>query len=201
MGYLPEAMRNYLARLGWAHGDDELFDDAQAIAWFTLEGIGQSPSRLDFAKLAHVNAYYMRAKPGAELAALLGITSNALDIGAALDSVKSKTSTLIELKDAVQFYLTAPTSYDEKAVGMLAKNGANLPPVITALEALAEPWTADGVKAAINDVATATGKKVGEIMPPMRAAIVGVMSGPDIPDAMAILGKAETLARLKRASI
>jgi glutamyl-tRNA synthetase len=199
MGYLPEAMRNYLAKLGWGHGDDEIFSDAQAIEWFTLEHIGKAPARLDFAKLNHVNAHYMREKTGAELAALLNLNHPTLNLSAALDSVKTKASTLVELRDAVKFYLEAPTSYDEKAAAMLAKNGANLPLVIGVLEALPEPWAPEGVKAAITQAAEANSKKIGEVMPPMRAAIVGAMSGPDIPDAMAILDKEKTLARLRRA--
>ncbi len=196
MGYLPEAMRNYLVRLGWSHGDDEIFTDDQAIQWFTLEHIGAAPARLDFAKLNHVNAHYLRLRTGAELADLLGVPAS---LAAAIESVKVKVSTLVELKSAIEFYLTAPTSYDEKAEAMLAKNGANIPLILPALEALAEPWTADAVKQALNDVATTSGKKIGEIMPPIRAAIVGAMSGPDIPDAMAILGKAEAISRLKAA--
>lgn len=196
MGYLPEAMRNYLARLGWGHGDDEIFSDAQAIEWFTLEHIGKSPSRLDFAKLNHVNAHYLRLKTGAELAELLDVPAT---LSAAIESVKVKVSTLVELKYAIGFYLTAPATYDEKATSMLAKNGANIPLLLPAFEALGEPWIAQSVKATIDEVAEKTGKKIGELMPPLRAAIVGAMSGPDIPDAMAILGKAESLARLRRA--
>ncbi len=196
MGYLPEAMRNYLARLGWGHGDDEIFSDAQAIEWFTLEYIGKAPARLDFAKLNHVNAHYLRARPAADLATLMGVDARFSD---AIESVTSKASTLVELKAQIQFYIDAPNSYDEKAAAMLAKNGENIPLILPALEALAEPWTAESVKATITEVATNTGKKIGELMPPLRAAIVGSMSGPDIPDAMAILGKAESLARLKRA--
>ncbi len=196
MGYLPEAMRNYLARLGWGHGDDEIFSDEQAIEWFTLEHIGKAPSRLDFAKLNHVNAHYVRLKTGAELAELLGVPAS---MASAIESVKVKVGTLVELKDAIGFYLNAPTAYDEKATAMLAKNGANIPLILPALEALAEPWSAEAVKAAIHAVAEQSGKKIGELMPPLRAAIVGAMSGPDIPDAMAILGKVESLARLKRA--
>lgn len=199
MGYLPEAMRNYLAKLGWGHGDDEIFSDAQAIEWFTLEHIGKAPARLDFAKLNYVNAHYLREKSGSELVALLGVTSPTLDIARALDSVKTKASTLVELKDAVAFYLQAPSVYDEKATATLTKSGANLALVIPAFENLAEPWSAEAVKACITDIATQNGKKIGEVMPPMRAAIVGAMSGPDIPDAMAILGKAESLARLRKA--
>ncbi len=197
MGYLPEAMRNYLARLGWGHGDDEIFSDEQAIEWFTLEHIGKAPSRLDFAKLNHVNAHHLRLKTGAELAEILGVP---VSLAAAIESVKVKVSTLLELKEAIGFYLNAPTAYDEKAAAMLAKNGANIPLLLPALEALAEPWSVESVKAAIHTVAEQSGKKIGELMPPLRAAIVGAMSGPDIPDAMAILGKAESLARLKRAA-
>jgi glutamyl-tRNA synthetase len=196
MGYLPEAMRNYLAKLGWGHGDDEIFSDAQAIEWFTLEHIGKAPARLDFAKLNHVNAHYMREQPASNLATLLGVD---VKYAAAIESVKSKASTLVDLKDQLSFYLTAPTTYDEKAAAMLVKNGANIPLILSALEALPEPWTADAVKAAIHAVAEQSGKKIGELMSPMRAAIVGAMSGPDIPDAMAILGKTESIARLKRA--
>ena len=196
MGYLPEAMRNYLARLGWGHGDDEIFSDTQAIEWFTLEHIGKAPARLDYAKLNHVNAHYLRATPAAELATLMGMDTKH---AAAIESVKSKASTLVELKAQLEFYITAPIAYDEKASAMLAKNGVNIPLILPALEALVEPWSAQNVKAAINDIATATGKKIGELMPPLRAAIVGAMSGPDIPDAMAILGKAESIKRLKTA--
>jgi glutamyl-tRNA synthetase len=196
LGYLPEAMRNYLAKLGWGHGDDEIFSDAQAIEWFTLEHIGKAPARLDFAKLGHVNAHYLRLKTGEQLSELLGVPTT---MAAAIESVKVKVSTLVELKEAIQFYLAAPTSYDEKAAAMLAKNSANIPLILPALEALAEPWTAESVKSSIHAVAEQSGKKIGELMPPLRAAIVGVMSGPDIPDAMAILGKAESINRLKAA--
>ncbi len=194
MGYLPEAMRNYLIRLGWSHGDAEIFSDEDAIRWFNLEAIGQAPARLDFAKLNHVNAHYLRAKPGAELAALLGLAVSA----AAIDSVKAKVSTLVELRDALGFYLEAPAGYDEKAAAALEKGRENLALAIPSLEALGS-WDAAAIKQCITDTAATAGKKLGELMPPMRAAIVGAMSGPDIPDAMAILGKAEAIKRLKAA--
>ena len=195
MGYLPEAMRNYLVRLGWAHGDDEIFSDAQAIEWFTLEGCGQSPSRLDFDKLNHVNAHYLRAAPASALADLLGVTVSE----AAIESVKSKASTLPELKEQLGLYLAAPTSYDEKATAQLAKGRDNLALLLPALDALGE-WSEVAIKAAVQQVADANAKKLGELMPPMRAAIVGAMSGPDIPLAMAILGKQESLKRLQAAA-
>ncbi|PZP83473.1 MAG: glutamate--tRNA ligase, partial [Azospirillum brasilense] len=196
MGYLPEAMRNYLVRLGWAHGDDEIFSDEQAIAWFTLEGIGQSPSRLDFAKLAHVNAHYLRARSGTELAAMLGVDARH---ATAIESVREKATTLPELREQLAFYLAAPTSYDEKASAQLAKGRENLQLLLPALEALGA-WEAGSIKATVQAVADANGKKLGELMPPMRAAIVGAMTGPDIPVAMEILGKEESLKRLKTAA-
>ncbi len=196
MGYLPMAMRNYLVRLGWAHGDDEIFSDQQAIEWFTLEGCGQSPSRLDFDKLKHVNAHYMRAISGNELAELLGIDAN---FAPAIESVREKASTLPELREQMGFYLHAPTSYDEKATVQLGRGRENLTPLITALETLT-PWSEASIKDAVKAVADNTGKKLGELMPPMRAAIVGSMSGPEIPLAMAILGQAESLKRLKAAA-
>jgi len=195
MGYTARAMRNYLVRLGWSHGDSEIFSDVEAIAWFNLEHIGQAPARLDFAKLNHVNAHYLRLMPGAELAALVELDAA---MAPAVESVKSKISTLVELKEALAFFQQRPASYDEKAAATLAKGRDNLALVIPALEALSA-WDAASIKQSVTDLATSSGKKLGELMPPMRAAIVGTMSGPDIPDAMAILGKEESLARLKAA--
>lgn len=205
MGYLPEAMRNYLARLGWAHGDAELFSDEDAISWFTLEAIGQSPSRLDFAKLNHVNAHYLRARPTRDLvdlvAPLLNVTASQFDyLAAAIESVITRASTVLELADAARLYFTAPTSYDEKASAALAKGKGSLPDLILSLSAVKEDdWTADHIKVTVAALAEQSGKKLGELMPPMRAALVGAMSGPDVPVAMTVLGKTESLARLDAA--
>jgi len=199
MGYLPEAMRNYLARLGWSHGDSEIFSDAEAIEWFGLDHVGQSPSRLDFAKLNHVNAHWLRLKPAAELATLLGVDANYAD---AIESVKSKASTLIELNDALKFYLEAPSSYDEKAKATLEKGKDNLVAATKLLEEdTALAWNADSIKAKITAIAEQLGKKLGEVMPPMRAALVGAMSGPDVPVAMALLGREEVLKRFSKALV
>lgn len=202
MGYLPEAMRNYLLRLGWSHGDDELISDAQAIQWFNLEHIGKSPARLDFDKLGHVNAHYIRLRDNADLAGMIAPLLNTAPselLSQAVGSVKERATTLLELAEAARFYIHAPQSYDEKAQAALQKNAGNIALMLPDLTALREPWTSESVKATISDCATAHGKKLGEMMPPLRAAIVGAMSGPDIPEAMRILGKAECLTRLKRA--
>ncbi|MFM9889936.1 MAG: hypothetical protein ACKVOE_04720 [Rickettsiales bacterium] len=117
---------------------------------------------------------------------------------AAIDSVKEKASTLLELKTQLSFYLAAPTQYDEKASATLAKGRDNLALLVEEFDILS-PWDADAIKQRVADVAARTGKKPGELMPPLRAALVGAMSGPDIPHAMAILGRNEVLARLKTA--
>ncbi len=115
-----------------------------------------------------------------------------------MEALKQRASTLVELKEAARFYLEAPASYDEKAKATLEKGKANLPLLVEALEAH-EAWNAEALKARITALAEAHGKKLGELMPVLRASIVGAMSGPDIPDAMAFLGKNEILGRLKAA--
>lgn len=204
MGYLPEAMRNYLLRLGWSHGDDELISDEQARDWFDLEHIGKSPARLDVEKLNHVNAHYLRQKSDAALAD--GITpylpqnnANSAFIAAAIASVKERASHFIELAQAIDFYLSAPKQFDEKAQDNLQKNGANLAYIIPALQALGH-WQADAIKQCLADTATEHGAKLGAFMPPVRAAIVGSMSGPDVALALEILGKEESINRLQFAS-
>lgn len=199
MGYLPEAMRNYLARLGWSHGDSEIFSDAEAISWFDLDHVGQSPSRLDFAKLNHVNAHWLRLRPAAELAAMLGLDTG---YAAAIESVKSKANTMIDLRQQMAFYLDAPSSYDDKAKATLVKGKAILGEAAKLLEAdAALVWDAEALKAKIGAIAEQLGKKLGEVMPPMRAALVGAMSGPDVPVAMAILGRDEVLKRFSHALV
>lgn len=198
MGYLPEAMRNYLVRLGWSHGDDEIFSDQQAVEWFSnLGDIGKAPARLDFAKLNHVNAHYLRAKSGTELEKLTGFYSPSIDCAKALDSVKAKVSTIPELKEAAQFYFERQP-YDDKARATIEKGKANLPLILTTLENLPH-WDAHAIKQTLNDTAAAHSKKIGELLPFIRAALVGSMSGPDIPEAMVILGKEECIQRLNRA--
>jgi glutamyl-tRNA synthetase len=202
MGYLPEAMRNYLLRLGWSHGDDEIISDAEAIAWFTLEHVGQSPARLDYAKLGHVNAHYLKLRSDADLAGLVAplLSSNNSPpdlLIKAMPLLKSRVQTTIELAETAKLFAERPANYDERAQAALVKGKANLALLIPALGSLVEPWTVQSVKATIQEVATSSGKKMGELMPPIRAALFGAMSGPDIPDAMAVLGKAEVLARLE----
>ena len=131
MGYLPEAMRNYLARLGWAHGDDELFSDAQAIAWFDLGGIGKAPARLDFDKLAHVNSHWLRLADDERLAKLTldahlqkGHALAEADearLQRAMPFVKDRAKTILDLADQTAFVLKSrPLTLDDKAKALLS---------------------------------------------------------------------------------
>ena len=202
MGYLPEALRNYLVRLGWSHGDDEIFSDEQAIAWFgDLSDINKAAARLDFAKLGHINAHYLKLRDNATLAGMIAAylpplnpTHHAILVKA-MDGLKTRATTLVELAEAARFYVEH-LEPDEKARQVLDQGKEALHALVAALQALPAPWSADSIKATMKRAAESSGRKMGEIMQPTRAAIVGSMSGPDIPDAMAILGKEESLQRL-----
>lgn len=194
MGYLPEGLRNYLLRLGWGHGDEEIIPTERAIELFDVGGIGKAPSRMDFAKMNHVNAHYLRLMSNEALAEAIG----APQLAGAMESLKQRAHTLMELKDAAKFYLEAPSAYDDKAKAALDKGHGNIPAIIGTLEAQGE-WTPEALKQALVGLAECEGKKIGELMTVVRASLVGAMSGPDVPEAMAILGKAEVISRLKAA--
>ncbi len=204
MGYLPESLRNYLVRLGWSHGDDEIFSDAQATVWFSnLGAINSAPARLDFAKLNHVNAHYMKLRDNETLAGMIAAylphdAEHHPVLVKAMDGLKTRASTLVELAEAARFYVEH-LEPDEKARTVLLSGKEGLRSLIPTLKALPEPWSAESVKTALKLAADTSGKKLGEVMQPTRAAIVGSMSGPDIPEAMAILGKEESLLRLNDA--
>jgi glutamyl-tRNA synthetase len=202
MGYLPEGVCNYLLRLGWSHGDLELLSREEATALFDIEGIGKAPARMDMARLDFVNAHYLRALADSEVLALLlpfirtdlDEASHALLL-AAIPLIKPRVHTLVEMAAMAQLFLTRQTP-DEKATAALAKGKPVLPLLIAALEPLAD-WQPELLKVTITEAAQANGKKLGEVMPPLRAALLGQMTGADIPDILAVLGKHESLERLK----
>ena len=205
MGYLPDAMRNYLARLGWSHGDDEIFDDAQAIAWFGLDHIGQSPARLDFAKLNHVNAHYLRATPNMELAALIGPMLHATFeqqtlLANAMDCLKPRAHTLVDLTAAARFYITPPLPpFDEKSEAILANGGRDLlAQLIPVLHQLPD-WNHDAIMEAAKNFGTGIGKKLGDVMQPVRVAITGSTASPSMFEALALFGRDESINRLNAA--
>lgn len=207
LGYPASAMRNYLARLGWSHGDDELFDDAQAKEWFDLAGIGKAPARLDFKKLEHVSGYHIGhtedAALLAELDAFLGETGQpALSelqksrISPALGALKSKAKTLPALLEQAHFALIErPIQMDEKAaVSLDTVFRGILGELTSALQNVT--WTRDDLEASAKTIGDAHGMGLGKIAAPLRAALAGRSSTPSVFDMMLALGRDETLARL-----
>jgi glutamyl-tRNA synthetase len=212
MGYLPAAMRNYLARLGWSHGDDEVFTTEQMIEWFGLESCGKSAARFDFAKLENLNGHYMRHTDDVELLeALIGFLPHveggpemlkAIDapmrakLIAAMPGLKERAKTLIDLQNgAAYLFVTRPLPMDDKAETILADSGRqalhSLLPVLQATE-----WKAAELEAAVKAHAEATGLKLGKLAQPLRAALTGTSTSPGIFDVLVVLGRDEALARI-----
>lgn len=203
MGYLPEAMRNYLLRLGWSHGDDEFFSTEDAVAWFDLGGIGRSPSRFDMAKLNNVNAHYLKAADDDRLVELvcdgLGTAVGAdvrARLSAAMPVLKPRAKTLVELSDAASFLLVRPRGLTAKAAKILDPAArALLAELATAIEA-SEAWDEAALEGAVRAFAEAQGLKLGAVAQPLRAALTGSHASPGIFEVMALLGREESLARL-----
>jgi glutamyl-tRNA synthetase len=214
MGYLPDAMRNYLARLGWSHGDDEIFSTEQLVEWFNLEAIGKSPARFDFAKLENLNGHYIRHTPDASLLAqfmdFLPHVEGGKSLLAAIDApmkakllkampgLKERAKTLVELKTSCLYlFASRPLGMDDKARAIIADGGgAALAGVIPVLEA-ASDWSAPALEAAVKAHAEAQGLKLGKLAQPLRAALTGTTVSPGIFDVLEVLGREEALARLR----
>ena len=212
MGYLPAAMRNYLARLGWSHGDDEIFSTEQMVAWFGLDAIGKSPSRFDFVKLENLNGHYMRSTPDAELlAAFLAFLPHVeggpemlarIDTGMkakllrAMPGLKERAKTLVDLMKSAQFLFAArPLALDDKARQIMADGGvAALSALLPVLEAT--DWNVQSLEAAVKAHAEATGAKLGKLAQPLRAALTGTSTSPGIFDVLDVLGREESLNRI-----
>jgi glutamyl-tRNA synthetase len=207
MGYLPEGMRNYLARLGWAHGDEELFSDAQAREWFDLTGVGRAPARLDFDKLAHVNAHWLRLAADDRLAQLTldahlaaGRDLHEGDearLQQAMPFVKDRARTLVELADQTGFVLARrPLPLDEKARALLSGETLDRIARLRARLALFQSWDVFALEAELKAFAGEEGVGFGKIGPPMRAALTGGTASPDIARTLSALGREEALGRL-----
>jgi glutamyl-tRNA synthetase len=214
MGYLPVALRNYLARLGWSHGDKEFFNTEELIAAFDLAAVGRSPSRFDYAKLENVNGHYMRAASDAELYdALIGAlpylpggreiearldVQKRAQLRAAIPGLKERAKTLVELLDGAGFlFAERPLKMDAKAEEILARAGRlhlkNLLPRLAALTA----WTAPNTEQAVRAYAEEEGAKLGVIAQPLRAALTGRSTSPGIFDVLTVLGREESLGRIE----
>lgn len=203
MGYLPEAMRNYLLRLGWSHGDDEIISDAQAIEWFNLDHIGQSPSQLDFAKLNHVNHHYIKLKDNNELYNIakpyfedeLGKLDNPTEqrIINGMNGLKDRSQTLVELAKNARFYQSV--TMDDGAKSKLDQ--AHAPEVLSTALEIAKSLDDGNGKNFIDALLEKTGMKMGQIGPVLRAALTGTMQSPDLTEVITALGQDEVIARLQ----
>ncbi|MBY0613615.1 MAG: glutamate--tRNA ligase [Beijerinckiaceae bacterium] len=214
MGYLPEALRNYLVRLGWSQGDTEFFTTDEMIAAFDLKGIGRSAARFDFVKLENVNGHYMRAADDARLIDAIDTVLDHIDSGsaikaklddamrakllAAMPGLKERAKTVIELIEGAAFlFADRPLQMEEKAEQLLADGGrARLDLLIPALEAATE-WTAAALEQVVRTASETQGVKLGQLAQPLRAALTGRLSSPGIFDVLEVLGRDESLARLK----
>lgn len=207
MGYLPEAMRNYLARLGWSHGDDEIFSDEQAIAWFDLAQVGRSPARLDFDKLAHVNAHWLRLADDERLAKL---TLEAMmkkgqqiaegdeaRLAAAMPFLKDRARTILELADHCAFVLKRrPLALDDKTRGLLTEETVARLRRLRERLALFGSWDVFALEAEIRAFAADEGVGIGKFGPALRGCLAGGAPAPDLAKTLAALGREESLARL-----
>lgn len=207
MGYLPEAMRNYLAKLGWGHGDDEIFSDEQAIAWFDIKDVVGAPARLDWAKLNHLNNHYIRLAEPARLAVLVSDILKSRDwtlrstdlalLEHTIPLVRDGAKTLLELADAVVFVLkTRPLEMPEKALAMLTEETAARLGRLRERYASAEAWDVPTLEALNKDFAESEGVGLGKIGPALRAVLSGGSPAPDLAGALVALGKDESLGRL-----
>ncbi|MCJ2072279.1 glutamate--tRNA ligase [Methylobacterium sp. J-030] len=213
LGYLPAALRNYLVRLGWSHGDQEVFSTEEMIAAFDLGSVGRSAARFDFAKLANLNGLYIRGSADADLVAAIetilpgvgpqrGLSAPLppdlkAKLTEAMPGLKERAKTLIELLDSAYYlYARRPLELDDKARALLSDEGrGRLAGVKPALEALPE-WGAASTEGAVRHYAEEAGCKLGQVAQPLRAALTGRTTSPPLFDVMAVLGRDETLARL-----
>lgn len=206
LGFLPEAMKNYLLRLGWAHGDDEIISEAQAIEWFSLEGIGRSPARFDTVKLQNLNGHYIRLADNQRLLALIKPAVET-QIGYALkpyqeknilqgmDGLKERAKTLVELAESSIIYIQ-PLSRDEKSIALMTieniQHLKNLVPKLKTCE-----FRHDELEAILRISADEFGLKLGQLAAPLRVAITGRSVSPSLFEVMSILGKEESIKRIE----
>ncbi len=213
MGYLPAALRNYLARLGWSHGDDEVMSLDDMIRWFEIEDVNRGAARFDFAKLEALNGIHMRKMDDAELLDDFIRTLPYLENGkaiadrldertkaqllAAMPGLKERAKTLVELADGAAFlFAERPLPVEEKAKALLMGNQDVLRDALDVLKAVEGEWNAASAEAGIRSFAEAKGLKLGAVAQPLRAALTGRTTSPGVFDVLAVLGRDESLARI-----
>ena len=208
MGFLPEAVSNYLLRLGWGHGDDEVISREQATAWFDIDNVGRSASRFDFKKLENLNAHYLREADDGRLAELTAphlepLIGRAVTDGdkstlsAAMPALKPRAKTLIELAQGALFlFEQAPLTFEEKAADAVANAPAGLLAEIAERLQTVPEWTMEALEPVIRTVAEERELGLGKVAQPLRAALTGRAVSPGIFDVLFLLGREQALQRI-----
>ena len=207
LGYLPEAVRNYLLRLGWSHGDHEVISTEQAIAWFDLDAVGRAPARFDFAKLDNLNGHYIRVAADERLSDLVAqrlekmlgqplLEEHRARLLRAMPELKLRPKTLAELAVSALFLVKPrPIRPDEKAARLLTSEARHLlAGLLRRLDYVA--WQGDALEGCIREFATENGAKLASVAQPLRAALTGSLASPGIFEVMEVLGREETLGRI-----
>jgi glutamyl-tRNA synthetase len=200
-------------RLGWSHGDAEIMSTEEMISWFDLDAIGRSAARFDFAKLENLNGHYLRATPDAEIIEHLKVLIPDLPEGGSLTAqidadgwqklerampgLKERAKTLIELLDSAAFlFAKRPLTLDGGALKQLDDQGREMLAALLPELQGTESWTPEALEACIRGFAEATGRKLGKVAQPLRAALTGRATSPGIFDVLEVLGRAEALGRI-----
>jgi glutamyl-tRNA synthetase len=212
MGYLPEALRNYLARLGWSHGDSEIFSTEQMVDWFSLEELNKGAARFDFVKLESLNGHYIRAAEPLRLYEVMvataietgrgpdvvGLEANRETVLRALPELQPRAKTILELIDLAQFiYAMRPLTIQPDAAILLTEEARASTAAFSGVLSDLDDWSVPKIDAAARSFAEARGLKLGKVAQPLRAALTGRTISPGIFEVMVLIGKDETLARLK----
>ena len=212
MGMLPEAMRNYLLRLGWGHGDEEILSTEAAVSLFDLDGVGRSPARFDMAKLLSVNAHWLRLRDDADLASLVepfiaerGVTPDAAGrarLVAGMAGLKARARTLVELAGNAMIYVRPrPIPLDAKAAAILTAEMRGPLAELAAPLAILADWTEPAIESACRAAAEARGQGFGKLAQALRAALTGTTVSPGLFEVMRVLGRGEVLARIEDAAL
>jgi len=214
MGYLPSALCNYLVRLGWSHGDDEVMSVEQMVEWFDIDDINKGAARFDFQKLEALNGVHMRQMDDRELTRIFLDTLPYIEGGdaflaklkdtrreqlvAAMPGLKERAKTLVELLDSAQFlFAERPLVLDEKATALIDGDArAMLADLANGFEALTE-WSTSATEEVVRALAEKTGRKLGKVAQPLRAALCGRTTSPGIFDVLDVLGREESLGRIR----
>ncbi len=206
MGYLPLALNNYLLRLGWSHGDDEIISREQAIEWFGIDGMGKSPARLDFAKMKHMNAHYLRFMKDEDLANIIfknldqnlsAASKNNIKLG--LDAMKPRAELVTDLVDLASIFIVdSAIKYTDEAKSLVDECDSGIVDKVTdAIDNITE-FNKDNIQVVLKEVAAENQMKLGDLMKYIRAFITGRIASPSVFEVMEIIGKDNSIKRLKK---